>query len=123
MKLIWKRRQAKQAEAEKKEREIEAKRSDERARAFHGAFLLVEHHVEHEEYVSYEMGQIKNVSDDTYGYVQVEIRLLDDSGAVVGSSMANVNGLEPGEVWKFRAALMEKRATQIQIKDVMGFKK
>jgi hypothetical protein len=118
-----KRQRAKQAELDKKEREIEAKRADERDRAFHGAFLLLGHRVESDEYLSYEAGEIKNVSDEAYRYVQVEIQLLDDSGAVVGSALANVGGLEPGEIWKFRALITETRATKIQIKDVVGFKR
>lgn len=66
-------------------------------------------------------GTVKNNSQKQYRYVQVQFNLYDKSGAQVGSSLANVNNLEPGGSWKFEAHVFEKRATSAKLKDVTGF--
>lgn len=71
--------------------------------------------------VKYVTGTLTNNSGEKKGYVQVEINLLDKSGAVVGSTLANINNLEPGQKWKFKAVVMEDSATTFQVKNVTGF--
>jgi hypothetical protein len=66
-------------------------------------------------------GTVANSTGKTYGYVQVEINLYDGSGAQVGSTLANVNNLAPGAVWKFEAPVLEDSATRYEVKDITGF--
>jgi hypothetical protein len=85
---------------------------------------LIESHTEPSEggYYTYVVGTIKNNNvGKTYGYVQVTINLYDKSGAQVGSTLANVNNLEPGGVWKFKAPMIEKDAASYKIKEITGF--
>lgn len=42
-----------------------------------------------------------------YSYVQVTINLYDKDGNLIGSTLANVNNLEPGKTWKFKAIVIE----------------
>jgi hypothetical protein len=84
-------------------------------------FEVLESSYVQEQYSSKIVGKIKNNTDKEYGYVQVEINLYDDSGAQVGSTMANVNNLEAGGTWNFEAPILEDKATKYKIKDVTGF--
>jgi len=83
---------------------------------------LVESHVDTGDYgLKYVVGTIKNTGGKTYRYVQVTINLYDNSGTQVGSTLANVNNLEPGGTWKFKAYWTEKDATNYKIKEITGF--
>jgi hypothetical protein len=66
------------------------------------------------------VGTVKNTATKTYGYVQVSINLYDASGKQVGSTMANVNNLEPGTSWDFEAVILEDSATTFKVMDVTG---
>ena len=66
-------------------------------------------------------GTVRNNTEKQYGYVQVEINLYDNSGTQVGSTLANVNNLEPNSTWRFEAAVLEDSATKAKVKDVTGF--
>lgn len=67
------------------------------------------------------VGTVKNNTDKEYSYVQIEINLYDDSGAQVGSTLANANNLEPGGTWKFEAVILEDNATEFKVKEITGF--
>jgi len=83
---------------------------------------LVESHVETGDYGSkYIVGTIKNNGAKTLSYVQVTINLYDDTGAQVGSTLDNVNNLEAGGTWKFKAYWLESDATNYKIKEITGF--
>lgn len=83
---------------------------------------LVESHVENGDYgMKYIVGSVKNNGGKTYKYVQVTINLYDNSGAQVGSTLANVNNLEPNGTWKFKAMWLEKDATNYKIKEITGY--
>lgn len=69
----------------------------------------------------YAVGRIRNNSSQTYDYVQVSINVYDASGTQIGSTMTNVNNLEPGGVWRFEALIHEDNAQRFRIKDVTGF--
>ena len=66
-------------------------------------------------------GTILNNSSRSFSYVQVEINLLDKSGAIVGSTLANVNNLDAGKQWKFQAPIIEPNVVSYAIKDVTSF--
>jgi hypothetical protein len=74
-----------------------------------------------DEYTRSITGVVRNNSDHKYGYAQVEINLYDKGGNVIGSTMANINNLEPGQTWKFSAPILEDAAVKFDVKDVSGF--
>lgn len=82
---------------------------------------VTETHTESDGFVQYVAGTVKNNTSRTYGYVQVEINLYDESGAQVGSTLDNTNNLEPGGTWKFRAPVFENGVKSYKIKNVTGF--
>jgi hypothetical protein len=69
----------------------------------------------------YVTGVVINTGSRRYSYVQVEVTLLDASGAVVGSALANVNNLGPGETWKFRAPFFDSGVSTFRVEKVIGF--
>ncbi len=73
-----------------------------------------------ENYIDYIVGTVTNNSDRTYGYVQVEVNLYDGD-VLIGSTMANVNNLEPHGSWRFKAASFERSFTGYKVKGVTGF--
>jgi hypothetical protein len=82
---------------------------------------MVESRTVSEEYGRYIVGTVRNTSNHVYDYVQVEANLYDTSGAQVGSTLANVNNLEPGGTWKFKAIIMEPNVVQYKITKVSGY--
>ena len=74
-----------------------------------------------EEYGRYIIGTVQNHSAFTYSYVQIDFNLYDKSGAQVGSAFANVNNLEPGKKWKFKAILADDNAATFKVKGVSGW--
>lgn len=82
---------------------------------------IIETHSVAEEYARYAAGTVKNNTDRNYSYVQVEVILYDDSGAQVGSIMANTNNLEPGGTWKFKAIILEDSCTKYKVCNVTGW--
>lgn len=88
---------------------------------YHGKFKLIEMKSESDSFAKYVVGTIENISNDTIGYAQVEINVYDSSGAVIGSTLANINNIEPKQRWKFKAPVLEDNAAKFQIKDISGF--
>jgi phage-related tail fiber protein len=74
-----------------------------------------------DEYTRYATGKIRNNNNKTYGYVQVQLNVLDEAGSVVGSTMSNMNNLDPGQTWSFKAPIFEDNAVTFEITDVTGF--
>lgn len=68
----------------------------------------------------YVTGEIRNNTNKSYSYVQVEINMYKDD-TVLGSTLANVNNLGPGETWKFKALITDDDCNRYTIKDVTGF--
>ena len=64
------------------------------------------------------VGVAENVSGSELSYAQIEINLLDASGATVGSTLTNINNLAAGAKWKFKAPVMEESAKKFEVKDV-----
>ncbi|HOO52312.1 MAG TPA: FxLYD domain-containing protein, partial [Alphaproteobacteria bacterium] len=67
------------------------------------------------------VGILKNTTDREYGYVQIQFNLYDKDGVQVGSTLANVNNLEPQSTWKFEAGIIEENVTMFKVKDITGF--
>ncbi|OBR90730.1 hypothetical protein CLRAG_33780 [Clostridium ragsdalei P11] len=53
-------------------------------------------------------GTIKNLSNDSYSYVEVDINLYDASGNQVESTLANINNLEGNTSWNFKAPVINQ---------------
>lgn len=66
------------------------------------------------------VGMVVNHDDRQYSYVQVEINLYNGD-TQVGSTIANVNNLEPKGRWFFEAHVSEAIATRYEIKGVSGW--
>jgi hypothetical protein len=66
-------------------------------------------------------GTVKNDTPQSYKYVQVEFNIYDVSGNQIGSTLANVNNLEPGASWKFKAMVLEGAADRAELKGITKF--
>ena len=66
-------------------------------------------------------GTVRNNTNREYGYVQVEFNLYDSQDVQVGSTLANVNNVEPHSTWKFEAMVIEDNASKARLKGVTGF--
>jgi hypothetical protein len=69
----------------------------------------------------YIVGIVKNNSSKEYSYVEIDFNLYDKDGNQVGSSLANINNLEPYGKWKFEAIILEDNATRIRLKGISGW--
>jgi hypothetical protein len=79
-------------------------------------FTIVEDHTETGDYGSnYVVGTIKSNVNKQFTYVQVTVSLYDASGAQVGSTLANVNNLDPYGTWKFKAPILDKDAVKYKM--------
>ena len=67
------------------------------------------------------IGTVRNSTNRTFGYAQVEFNVYDASGSQVGSAMDNINNLEPGGTWKFKAMVLERSATSARFKGISAF--
>lgn len=68
----------------------------------------------------YVVGKIRNNTDKTYHYVSVSINLYSGDN-VVGSTLDNINNLEPGAIWEFKAYILNEDADQYKVVDISGF--
>ena len=81
---------------------------------------MLEHSVVHDGYLSYIVGKVKNNTNKNYSYVQVSINLYKGESQA-GSTLANVNNLEPGGTWEFKALVTNNDITGYKIVEVTGF--
>lgn len=73
-----------------------------------------------DEFYRYVTGKIRNNTDKTYSYVQVEINLYSGDN-LVGSTLDNVNNLGPGEIWEFNALVLEDSVDSFKIVGITKF--
>lgn len=83
-------------------------------------FELLDWEIVKEEYSTNIVGKVKNNTDEESSYVQITFNLYDESEALVGTAMANVNNLEAGGIWKFEAICMEEFKTA-KFKEITNF--
>jgi hypothetical protein len=67
------------------------------------------------------VGRIRNNAAKRYNYAQVTFGVYNAHGEQVGSAVANINGLEPGGTWKFRAPILQGEATRYKLDKITGF--
>ena len=112
---------AKQAQDEIAKKAKAEKEAKEQAEKNKPKLELIEHHTESDSFAWYVVGTVKNNTNKNYSYAQVSINLYDKSGTQVGSTLANINNLEPNGTWKFKAVALENTAAKYQIKEVTGW--
>lgn len=56
-------------------------------------------------------GTVVNRRSKALGYTQITFNVYDESGAQIGTALANINGLEPGGRWNFKAVSFTKGTT------------
>ncbi len=66
-------------------------------------------------------GIVVNRPNRTLRYAEIRFNLLDDSGAQVGSALANINDLEAGGRWSFRAVTLRRDFAQYKVTKVSGY--
>lgn len=82
---------------------------------------LIESHFSRLDYGAHAIcGTIENKSDKTVGYAQVEINLYNKKEELIGSTLANINNLEPHTKWKFKAVIIEDNVSTYKIKNITG---
>lgn len=83
-------------------------------------FVVLEEKVVKDGYLTYITGTVQNNTDREYSYVQIEISLYDKDGALVNSTLDNINNLEANGKWKFKAMATSEFSTY-KIKEITGF--
>lgn len=83
-------------------------------------YEILEHKAINDNGIKYITGKVKNNTGKQVSYAQVEINLYDANGQQCGSTLANVNNLEPEGVWNFKAIAIEDFTTY-KIMDISGF--
>ena len=66
-------------------------------------------------------GEVINRRKHKLSYAQIQFNLYDDSGAQVGTALANINGLEPGGKWKFEAHSLGTKFSTYKFSELTGF--
>jgi len=66
------------------------------------------------------IGTVVNRRDRKLTYAQITFNLYDNSGAQVGTAMANINGLEPGGRWNFKAIGLGGGSSRYKFSELSG---
>lgn len=66
-------------------------------------------------------GTVVNRRSKKLGYVQIKFILYDASGAQVGTALANINDLEPGARWNFKATSFGTKFKSYKFSELSGF--
>ncbi len=117
-------RRAKEEEAERaeaKRRDAEAKRRAEEESDFDGLVLLnktLQGTIT--DFGGHITGTVLNRRGKTLRYAQITVTLYDESGAQVGTALANINDLEEDGRWNFKAVAFRKYA-RYRVSKVSGF--
>lgn len=66
-------------------------------------------------------GTVINRRNRKLRYAQITFSLYDESGAQVGTALANINGLEPDGRWKFKATAFGTDFARYKFSELSGF--
>lgn len=66
-------------------------------------------------------GTLLNASDREYGYVQITFELFDNTEAKIGTALANVNDLSPGQRWRYEAIGFDDNASSYKLGELTAF--
>lgn len=78
---------------------------------------------ESDEFATYLTGVVKNNTQKDYSYVQITFNLYDADGNIVGTAIDNINNLEAGGTWKFKAMGIGESGTPASYKlsEITGY--
>ena len=78
---------------------------DEVQNAQNEKFTLTDDHGYSDEYglAYYIEGTVKNNTNHTYSYVQIQFNVYDENNNVIGSCLDNINNFEANGSWKIKA--------------------
>lgn len=100
----------------------EAKRKAEEEYDANGLVLLLKTiHYSRDEFSLQIMGTIVNRRGRELKYAQVTFKLFDKDGGQVGTAIANINDLEPGGKWNFKAVGIGRDFSSCKVSDLSGF--
>lgn len=69
----------------------------------------------------YVCGTIKNLSESSYSYVEVDINLYDSENNQVDSTISNINNLAGYGTWNFRAVVVnQKNVSKFRVVNIQG---
>lgn len=77
--------------------------------------------VEKDGYITYISGTLVNNTSYKTSYLQITFSLFDEDGALVGTAIDNINYLDAGGVWKFKAMAFEDNFASYELAEVTGF--
>ena len=64
---------------------------------------ILDHHMEIGEFGNLIIkGSAKNIGSSSLSYAEVRVKFYDKEGAVLDTSLDNINDLGPGETWNFK---------------------
>ena len=64
--------------------------------------VILEHHRTVSEFGSIVVaGKAKNVTNENFSYAEIRVKFLDSGGAVLETSLDNINDLGPSQTWSF----------------------
>ena len=113
---------ARKAEEEATRTAAEAARKIAEERDYDGLVLLLKTVAGRRgEYGGEITGEVINRRGQKLKYVQITFNLYDEGGAQVGTALANINGLEPGNRWKFKASTFGTDFAKYQFSELSGF--
>ena len=84
-------------------------------------------YVEYNSYLGYSAeikGTLKNNTSKSYSYVSVEFVIYDSNNNNLGTALANMNNLQPGDTWNFTATLFsypETEPTSFKLIDITNW--
>ena len=66
-------------------------------------------------------GKVRNNTEDTMGYVEIDFNCFDEQGNQVGTAMTNVQNLGAGATWKFEAIILQDNVVRVELSELKGF--
>jgi hypothetical protein len=76
-------------------------------------FEILEHTFFQEQYSEGVRGTARNNTDSEFGYAEVEVVFLDDSGTQIGDGLDNVTDLAADRSWEFECLFLGDDASRI----------
>jgi hypothetical protein len=81
--------------------------------------VLYDVSAEADEYTLTITGEVVNVGDEDYDYIQLSFGLFSDREQKVGTAFANINNLAAGQTWRFEAfGSPSERAATFRLEEI-----
>ena len=66
-------------------------------------------------------GRVRNNTQKAYRYAQVTFTLYNAADELVGTALATAGGLEPGDIWRFEAMVLQRDWERFELDKIAGF--